>query len=135
MFHWAPPLVAGSGVRISRPACVRSAQSVIFLGLSWRTASATTDADTMPLYGLACQSCVISLALTSRVMSASSDKAAVCLETARNSPRLRTRSQIGFLEYHSLSCLVLPVFLEQRDDLFIGFTRSCVGAQNQGDVT
>ena len=75
MFHLAPPLCAGSGVRICRPDCVRSFQLVMFFGLPGRTSKTTADVATIPFSASAFQSCVMSPASWIDCTSGSSDSA------------------------------------------------------------
>ena len=76
MFQRAPPEVNGFGVRTSTPGLTRSSQPLMFLGLPWRTTSATTEFVTIPFVGVAFQSAATSCSSTSFVTSGSSDSAA-----------------------------------------------------------
>ncbi len=110
MFHMAPPLVFGLGVRISTPGFARSAQSRICFGLPLRTAKATIEVLTMPLVGVAFQSWVISPAFTMRSMSASSDRAA----TSASNPSTIARDWAPEPRYDSWKVTSWPVCCFQR---------------------
>ena len=75
MFHLAPPLWAGSGVRIESPGCVRSFQSLMFLGFPGRTSKTTTELETIPPSGAWVQSRVIRPAFLIVSTSGASDRA------------------------------------------------------------
>src|SRR6266567_2757374 len=76
MFHLAPPLWAGSGVRIDRPGLVRSLQFEMPLGLPDRTSNTTGVVATMPPSGSwVFQSWVISPAFCTISTSGASDSA------------------------------------------------------------
>ena len=77
MFHRAPPLDAGSGVRISTPGWVRSSQLSMFNGLPGRTSNTTADVTTMLPSGSCATSCVISPASSISWMSGRRDSAAM----------------------------------------------------------
>src|SRR5215475_5069669 len=75
MFHLAPPLCAGSGVRIFRPGLVRSFQLWMCLGLPGRTMKPTTEVATTDWSGSFSQLCVISPAFCTMATSGSSEDA------------------------------------------------------------
>src|SRR4051794_24390803 len=75
MFHFAPPLCAGSGVRICSPDWVRSFQFSMCLGVPGRTMKPTNDDATIELSWSFCQSWVISPAFCTRPTSGSSEEA------------------------------------------------------------
>src|SRR5215468_8918334 len=60
MFHLAPPLSEGSGVRIFTPGFVRSFQLWMCFGLPGRTMKPTTEVATTDWFGSCSQLCVIS---------------------------------------------------------------------------
>src|SRR5439155_26340150 len=75
MFHLAPPLGEGSGVRICSPGCVRSFQLAMCLGLPRRTSKATTVVATIPPSVSVDQSCVIRPAFCTMSISGASESA------------------------------------------------------------
>src|SRR5438874_7691398 len=75
MFHLAPPLCDGSGVRIWILVFVRSLQFEMWLGLPDRTSKTTGVVATIPPSGSFVQSCVMSPALWTISTSGASDRA------------------------------------------------------------
>src|SRR6266540_1892168 len=75
MFHFAPPLWEGSGVRIWTPLLVRSLQSAMRLGFPERTSNTTGVVATIAPSGSLVQSWVISPAFCTIFTSGASESA------------------------------------------------------------
>src|SRR5919197_769579 len=77
MSHRAPPLAAGSGVRICTPGLAMSFQLLIASGFPGRTSNTTAEVAVIPWSGACVQSCVISPASWINSMSGARDRAAM----------------------------------------------------------
>ena len=133
MFHIAPPLVLGLGVRICTPGLARSAQSWMPLGLPLRTAKATMESLTMPLVGLFLPVVGDQAGLLDAGhVGLQRQRGDVGLEALDDGARLGAGAQVGLLEGHVLAGLLLPLLAEERDQLAIGLAGRGVGAQDEG---
>src|SRR5690242_8672513 len=88
MFHFAAPEVNGLGVRTLTPGLSRSSQVWMFFGLPLRTTNETTERETRPLVAFWAQLGSTSPALTSRVMSGSSENATTSAACPASTARL-----------------------------------------------
>src|ERR1700759_1754429 len=86
-FHFADPELSGLGVMTSTPGRNRSSQSLMFFGLPGRTTRVTTDPNGMPLVASLFQSLETLPALTSRVMSGSTEKLTMSAGLPSTTPR------------------------------------------------
>ena len=121
MFHLAPPLCAGSGVRICRPDCVRSFQFVMCFGLPGRTSKTTADVATMPPSVLRCPVVRDEPGVLDRLhVGVERQRHDVGREPVHDVLRLRRAAAERRREDDLLAVvLVGPVSLERRDELAV----------------
>ncbi|SKS59536.1 Uncharacterised protein [Mycobacteroides abscessus subsp. abscessus] len=83
----AEPELSGLGLMTSRPGCSRSSQSLTCFGLPLRTTRVTTDPNGIPPNASLSQSAETFLALTSRVISGSTEKFTMSAGLPPSTPR------------------------------------------------